>query len=220
MLQEVICSVEDPSTASGSGNVSLSVYTGGALAVGDVEKSKEPTAPGTSLGAAPHLAKSTQGLVLGLPSESEFQRAVDVFRSFQELYDQTQRNTRALQERNEQLEQECARLTESLKVHEVGAKSFDVERSDHEVLQQKLESRYKSLNKKYQELKRKETVASSQLLDWRNAHDRVADEAEHLRASLMEAQAACEHQRDRKIQNRVPPVVVGRPERPCDIVKA
>ena len=68
----------------------------------------------------------------------------------QDLYARTQRNARALQERNEQLEQECSRLTESLRVHEDGAKSFAVERSDHEVLQQKLESRYKSLNKKYQ----------------------------------------------------------------------
>ena len=38
---------------------------------------------GTALGAAPHLAKSTQSPVLSLPSESEFPRAVDVFRSFQ-----------------------------------------------------------------------------------------------------------------------------------------
>ena len=31
----------------------------------------------------------------------------------------------------------------------------------------------------------------------------MADEAEHLRAALTEAQAACEHQRDRKMQNGV-----------------
>ena len=54
------------------------------------------------------------------------------------------------QERSHQLEQECARLTEALRVHEVGAKSFAVECADHAVLQEKLESRYKSLNKKYQ----------------------------------------------------------------------
>ena len=46
MLQEVIRSVEDPSAASGSGNVSLLTSTGEALTVVDVEKSKEPTAPG------------------------------------------------------------------------------------------------------------------------------------------------------------------------------
>ena len=34
-------------------------------------------------------------------------------------------------------------------------------------------------------------------------HDRVTNEANHLRASLAEAQAACEHQRDRKNQNGV-----------------
>lgn len=102
-----------------------------------------------------------------------------------------------------QLEQECGRLTESLRVYEDAAKSFAVEQRDHEILQEPLENRYKSLNKKYQELKRKETVVSSQLLDWRNAHDRVADEANHLRASLAEAQATCEHQRDRKNQNGV-----------------
>ena len=46
MLQEVIRSVEVASAASGSGNASLSTSTGGALAVVDVEKSKESTAPG------------------------------------------------------------------------------------------------------------------------------------------------------------------------------
>lgn len=74
-----------------------------------------------------------------------------------------------------------------MKVHEEPAESFAVEWRDHEVLQEKLENCYKCLNKKYQELKRKEAVASSQLLDWRNAHDRVADEADRLRASLAEA---------------------------------
>ena len=54
------------------------------------------------------------------------------------------------QERSHQLEQECARLIEAVRVHEVGAKSFAVDCTDHAVLQQKLESRYKSLNKKYQ----------------------------------------------------------------------
>nr|TKW28327.1 hypothetical protein SEVIR_3G310903v2 [Setaria viridis] len=53
------------------------------------------------------------------------------------------------------------------------------------------------------ELKKQEAAARSQVIDWRNAHDRVADEAEHLRAALMEAQAACEHQWDRKMQNGV-----------------
>ena len=57
---------------------------------------------------------------------------------------------RSFQERSHQLEQECARLAEALRVHEVGVKSFAVERADRAVLQEKLESRYKSLNKKYQ----------------------------------------------------------------------
>lgn len=78
-----------------------------------------------------------------------------------------------------------------------------MECTDHAVLQQKLESRYKSLNKKYQELKKQEAAARSQVLDWRKAHDRVADESELLRAALTEALAACEHQRYRKMQNGV-----------------
>ena len=53
------------------------------------------------------------------------------------------------------------------------------------------------------ELKRQEAAARSQVLDGRNAHDRVADEAERLRAALTEARVACEHQRDRKMQNGV-----------------
>nr|TKW02921.1 hypothetical protein SEVIR_7G030600v2 [Setaria viridis] len=144
-------------------------------------------ASGATLGTVPHLVESTQRAVPSLPSDLEFQRAIDVFRGFQE--------------RSHQLEQECARLTEALRVHEVGAKSFAVERVGHAVLQEKLESRYKSLNKKYQELKKQEAAARSQVIDWRNAHDRVADEAEHLRVALTEARAACEHQRDRKMQN-------------------
>lgn len=50
---------------------------------------------------------------------------------------------------------------------------------------------------------KQEAAARSQVIDWRNAHDRVADEAKHLGAALTEAQAACEHQRDRKMQNGV-----------------
>lgn len=48
------------------------------------------------------------------------------------------------------------------------------------------------------ELKVKEATASSQLLDWRNAHDRVADEAANLRAQLAEVQAAREREREQK----------------------
>nr|TKW02442.1 hypothetical protein SEVIR_8G245140v2 [Setaria viridis] len=182
MLQDVIRSAEVPAAALGSRSAALSTSAGGSLAVVGVEKAKQATAPGATMGTIPHLAESTQRPVLSLPSDLEFQKAIDVFWSFQE--------------RSHQLEQECARLTEALRVHEVGAKSFAVERTDHAVLQQKLESRYKSLNKKYQDLKKQEAAARSQVLDWRNAHDRVADEAEHLRAALTEAQAACEHQRD------------------------
>ena len=49
------------------------------------------------------------------------------------------------------LEQECEHLASSLKVHEEASKAFTIERKDHEVLQQRLESRYKSLNQKYQD---------------------------------------------------------------------
>lgn len=189
MFQDVIRSVEVPAAASGSGSAALATSTGGSLTVVGVEKTKEATAPGATLGTTPHLAESTQRPVLSPPSDLEFQRAVDVFRSFQE--------------RSHQLEQECARLTEALRVHKVGAKCFAVERTDHAVLQQKLESRYKSLNKKYQELKKQEAAARSQVLDWRKAHDRVADESELLRVALTEALAACERQRYRKMQNGV-----------------
>ncbi|XP_072148244.1 uncharacterized protein [Setaria viridis] len=189
MLQDVIHSLDVPAAASGSGSAALSLSTGGSLAVVDVEKAKQTTAPGATLGTIPHLVESTRRAVLSLPSDLEFQRVIDVFRSFQE--------------RSHQLEQECARLIEALRVQEVEAKSFAVERADHAVQQEKLESRYKSLNKKYQELKKQEAAARSQVIDWRNAHDQVADEAEHLWAALTEAQATCEHQRDRKMKNGV-----------------
>lgn len=60
-------------------------------------KANEAGVPGTTLGAAPepHVVKSDEGPVLELPSESEFQRAIQ---SFQDLYDRAQRNARALQE--------------------------------------------------------------------------------------------------------------------------
>jgi len=38
---------------------------------------------GATLGTIPHLAESTQRLVLSLPSDLELQRAIDVFRGFQ-----------------------------------------------------------------------------------------------------------------------------------------
>nr|TKW00103.1 hypothetical protein SEVIR_8G086833v2 [Setaria viridis] len=184
MLQDVIRSVEEPATALGLRSAGLSSSSSGVLAI--VEKSKQTTAPGAVLGTAPHPMGSTQRPVLNPPSDLELQRAMDVFRG--------------VQERNHQMEQECARLKEALRVHEVGVKPFAVERADHAVLQEKLESRYKSLNKKYHELKKQEASARNQVIDWRNAHDRVANEAEHLRAALAEAEAACEHQRDRKMQ--------------------
>ncbi|XP_072150347.1 uncharacterized protein [Setaria viridis] len=158
MLQEVLRSVESLAVPSGSGGVPSSMLAGGTLALVDVTKADEVGA------LEPQIVKNAKGPMLELPSEFEFRRAIQ---SFQDLYDRAQRNARALQERNDsmqrlaQLEQECSHLTESLKVHEEATKSFAVERRDHEVLQEKLESRYKSLNKKYQELKRKEAIASS-----------------------------------------------------------
>ena len=57
------------------------------------------------------------------------------------------------------------------------------------------------------ELKKNEATASSQLFDWRNAHDRVADEAVSLRATLaktqvvlIRAQETWEHEREMKHQ--------------------
>lgn len=38
---------------------------------------------GAALGTIPHLVESTQRPVLSLPSDLEFQRAIDVFRGFQ-----------------------------------------------------------------------------------------------------------------------------------------
>lgn len=49
MLQDVIRSVEVPATASGSGSVALSSSTGGSVAVVDVGKAKQATAPGKCL---------------------------------------------------------------------------------------------------------------------------------------------------------------------------
>lgn len=54
---------------------------------------------------------------------------------------------------------------DSLRVHEETAKSFAIERSDYDVLQERLESRYISMNQRYQELKGKEATTSSQLID-------------------------------------------------------
>lgn len=81
-------------------------------------KANEAGVPGTTLGAAPepHVVKSDEGPVLELPSESEFQRAIQSFQVcclfcltvftenlmicfyLQDLYDRAQRNARALQE--------------------------------------------------------------------------------------------------------------------------
>nr|XP_034594569.1 uncharacterized protein LOC117856283 [Setaria viridis] len=77
MLQDVICSMEVLATASGSGSAALSSSTSGSLAVVDVEKAKQTTAPGATLGMVPHLVESTQRAVLRVPSDLEFQRAID-----------------------------------------------------------------------------------------------------------------------------------------------
>lgn len=41
-------------------------------------------------------------------------------------------------------------LSEYLKVHDEAAKSFAIERRDHELLMGRMEAKYKSLNQKYQ----------------------------------------------------------------------
>ncbi|XP_034572112.2 uncharacterized protein [Setaria viridis] len=150
MLQEVIRSVEGLTVLESSGDVpptaaevALTVSATGAdalalvvaIGVGEVGA----TGSVVSKVPKPQVAKSTGDSVLELPSESEIKRAIQ---SFQDLYDKAQKNTRALQEHSEvaqrvaQLEQECLRLTDSLRVHEEAAKSFAIERSDHEVLQE------------------------------------------------------------------------------------
>nr|TKV94950.1 hypothetical protein SEVIR_9G329900v2 [Setaria viridis] len=91
MLQEVIHSVEGPTVPSSSGGVPSST-----TALVDATKVGEVGALGAVVGEKlePQIAKNTGGLVVKLPSESEFQRAIQ---SFQDLYDRAQRNTQALQ---------------------------------------------------------------------------------------------------------------------------
>nr|XP_034588549.1 uncharacterized protein LOC117850792 [Setaria viridis]TKW28336.1 hypothetical protein SEVIR_3G311600v2 [Setaria viridis] len=148
MLQEVIRLVEGPTVPESSGGVlpttaevaSTASTTGAdALALVVVTEVGKVGVIGSVVGkeSEPEVAKSTGGPVLELPPESEIKRAIQ---SFQDLYDKAQRNTRALQERSEatqrvaQLEQECRRLIDTLRVHEEAAKSFAIERNDHEVL--------------------------------------------------------------------------------------
>ncbi|XP_022681959.1 uncharacterized protein LOC111257129 [Setaria italica] len=81
MLQEVLRSVESPAVPSSSGGVPSSTSTGGTLALVDVTKADEASAPGDVLGRAPEpqIVKNAEGPVLELPLESEFQRAIQSF---------------------------------------------------------------------------------------------------------------------------------------------
>nr|XP_034580808.1 protein PRRC2C-like [Setaria viridis] len=76
MLQDVIHSLDVPAAASGSGSAALSLSTGGSLAVVDVEKAKQTTAPGATLGTIPHLVESTRRAVLSLKEAISWSRNV------------------------------------------------------------------------------------------------------------------------------------------------
>lgn len=76
------------------------------------------------------------------------------------MYDQAQKNTQLLRERAEaarrvaQLENELVderrRLAGYLKTHDEAAKSFAIERREHEAAMKKLDAQYKSLKQKNQ----------------------------------------------------------------------
>nr|XP_034597959.1 uncharacterized protein LOC117858913 isoform X2 [Setaria viridis]TKW14316.1 hypothetical protein SEVIR_5G160500v2 [Setaria viridis] len=81
MLQEVIRSVEGPTVPSSSGGVPSS--TTASLALVDATKVGEVGASGVVVGEnlEPQVAKNNGGLILELPSELEFRRAIQNFQT-------------------------------------------------------------------------------------------------------------------------------------------
>nr|XP_034591734.1 rRNA-processing protein EBP2-like [Setaria viridis] len=108
-----------------------------------------------------------------------------------DLYEKSRKNIQVVQERSEaaryvaQLEKdiidECHRTADFLKKYDDVVASFRIERQEFEV--------------EKSQLKGQETKLSGQVLDWRNAHSRIADDNEQVKAHLEESEKDREKQR-------------------------
>ncbi|XP_022684815.1 uncharacterized protein LOC111258198 [Setaria italica] len=119
------------------------------------------------------------------------------------LYDKSCKHAEAVAtHRVAQLEKEMVderrHTAEFLNKYQDDVNSFQIERQVHNTKKSRMEARTKTLHWRLEELKGQEAKLSSQVLDWRNAHSRAADEVEQLRAQLAKAREAHEKEKDNR----------------------
>ncbi|TKW08221.2 hypothetical protein SEVIR_6G014800v4 [Setaria viridis] len=130
-----------------------------------------------------------------LPAISDFMDLNQLLVAYtQGLHEKSCRNLQVMQERSEaarrvallekEILEERRRTTEFLAKYDSAVASFQVEQREAEFEKNRVVARNKSLNQKLEELKGQEVILRNQVTDWRNAHSRLAEENDQLKARL------------------------------------